>query len=51
MKAAEVEFKFGKYKGKTIEEVSDENPDYLEWIVDNFDDGFIKDKIVEFLDE
>jgi len=26
---------FGKYKGKTIEDVAKENPNYLNWIVDN----------------
>lgn len=26
---------FGKYKGKTIDEIAIENPSYLNWIVDN----------------
>lgn len=33
-------FYFGKYKGKTIEDVFIENPDYLEWTINNID-GFV----------
>lgn len=31
----EAPFGFGKFKGKTIQEVYEQNPDYLEWCVDN----------------
>lgn len=31
----EAPFGFGKYKGKTIQEVYEENPDYLEWCASN----------------
>lgn len=30
-------FQFGKYKGKTVEEVTNENPEYLLWCVKNIE--------------
>lgn len=32
---AEDSFTFGKYKGKTIKEVAEENPNYLRWVNEN----------------
>lgn len=33
------EFDFGKYKGKTINELLNENPGYIDWVIRNVD-GF-----------
>lgn len=40
-------FPFGKYKGRTIAEVADENPGYLTWLLDNTDKEDIKALIRE----
>jgi len=32
--ANEVEIGFGKYKGQTLEDIVDEDPDYVKWLVD-----------------
>lgn len=32
------EFIFGKHKGDLVEDVADEDPDYLRWILDKVDD-------------
>lgn len=29
-----MELKFGKYKGKTMAQVADEDPEYLEWLLE-----------------
>ncbi len=43
-------FTFGKYEGMTIPEVAEENRKYLEWIVENFNDGPVKEKVEEYLE-
>ena len=30
--------KFGKHKGKTFKQTTDEDPDYADWIIEKFDD-------------
>ena len=48
--AKDIEFRFGKHKGKTIDEVYQEDAGYLEWCLDNFDDkNFMKLKIKEYM--
>lgn len=48
---AETEFTmpFGKYAGKTIAEISQINPGYLKWVVENFEEGKVKSLVLEFL--
>lgn len=41
---------FGKYQGETLDEIYAENPKYLEWIVDTWDAGDVRDKVEEFLE-
>ena len=42
---------FGKFEGKTIREVADAQPSYLEWCSINLDHFFINQDIVEELKE
>lgn len=35
-------FKFGKYNGRSLEEVARTNPGYLDWLVKNFDDDEVR---------
>lgn len=37
-------FNFGKYKGKTLLHVIDNDPQYVIWCIDNIDDFNINDK-------
>lgn len=37
-KFANWKVKFGKHKGKSFEELTEQEPTYCEWIVDNFDE-------------
>ena len=37
---------FGKYKGKTLKEVQEEKPDYIDWLLDNSKDERMK-KLIE----
>lgn len=30
--------RFGKHKGKTFQDTADEDPAYMDWIIDKFDD-------------
>lgn len=46
---AGVVIKFGKYQGKTIGQVYDEDPDYIEWLADKGNNQFLKNKAREFL--
>lgn len=39
---------FGKFKGKTIKEIQEEKPDYIEWLVNNSKDDYLL-KIVEMI--
>lgn len=32
------DFLFGKYKGKSLEDVRDDDPGYLRWIIDTVED-------------
>lgn len=43
------EMPFGKHKGQSIGEVWKRNPNYIRWIVENFDDGGIKDIALKVL--
>lgn len=36
---------FGKYKGKTPNEVAGIDPSYLVWLVQNVDDGLVSDEL------
>ena len=47
---AEDTFPFGKYQGKTIKEVAEENPNYLRWVNENSDSIVIDIKSL-FLDK
>ena len=46
-------FNFGKYRGKTIDEIYSENKDYLEWIKNQteFFDPEIQNKVKKYLDD
>lgn len=37
---------FGKFKGKTIKEISEEKPDYIDWLVNNSKDDYLA-KVIE----
>lgn len=39
---------FGKYRGKTPEEVSDINPNYILWMWDKFDDPPCSEALYNF---
>ena len=39
---------FGKYEGKTIKEVNEENPKYIDWLMDNTKDEIIL-KVIELV--
>lgn len=41
-------FDFGKHKGKTVEEVIDEEPTYIEWCIDNVTGFELSDKTFEY---
>lgn len=47
----DVLFKGGKHQGKTISQVNDEAPDYLEWIAGNesYKNDYMRTRIVSFL--
>lgn len=42
-------FKFGKYKGQTIEWVYKNDKKYIDWLMDNFDDDGIKQAIERYV--
>jgi len=44
-------FNFGKYKGKTIEEVFNIDDEYLFWIEKNFKPGIVLSEVKKFLNE
>lgn len=46
---AGVVVKFGKFAGKTISEVYDEDPEYVEWLAESSTNAFIKSKATEYL--
>lgn len=43
----DTEFTFGKYKGKTVREIIEIQPTYLEWCAINLDHFYISDEIIE----
>lgn len=43
----DTEFTFGKYKGKTVKEIIEIQPTYLEWCAINLDHFYISDEIIE----
>lgn len=47
--AGSVEIRSGKHAGKTIAQVADEDPSYLEWASGNLKNDFLKSRIREFL--
>jgi uncharacterized protein (DUF3820 family) len=28
---------FGKYQGEVVQDILDDDPDYIQWLIDNFD--------------
>ena len=42
---------FGKYKGKTILEIWDEDPNYIEWMVDSFHDDEFSTRLMDLIEE
>ncbi len=46
--AEEYKLGFGKYKGKTIKEIEEEKPDYLEWLLGNSKDEYLL-KVIELI--
>lgn len=40
-------FTFGKYEGKTLKEIIEQEPDYLDWCVINLDHFYLSDDMVE----
>ena len=46
---ADVEVKFGKYKGQTIGQIAAHDKNWLEWAGENTTNDFMKRKIGEFL--
>ncbi|MGZ4518796.1 MAG: exodeoxyribonuclease X C-terminal domain-containing protein [Mycobacteriaceae bacterium] len=46
---AGVKLKFGKYAGRSIEDVYGEDAEYIEWLADTSNNEFIKGKAGEFL--
>ncbi len=44
-----VDFRSGKFAGKTIADVYDEDPSYLEWCVNNLKNDFMVGRIEEYL--
>jgi len=43
----DTEFTFGKFEGKTVKEVLDIQPSYLDWCAVNLDHFYISDDIIE----
>lgn len=43
-------FYFGKYQGKTVEEVFRENSNYIEWAINNIDKFFLTPETFDYLD-
>lgn len=43
----DTEFTFGKYEGKTVKEIIEIQPTYLDWCAINLDHFFISDEIIE----
>lgn len=47
----DTEFTFGKYKGKTIKEVLELQPNYLDWCAINLDHFYVSDEIITEIKE
>jgi hypothetical protein len=47
----DTEFTFGKYEGKTIKEVLELQPSYLDWCAINLDHFYITDEIITEIKE
>lgn len=45
------QFYFGKYKGKTVEDVFYENPAYIEWTISNLDKFFLTPDAFNYLNK
>ena len=43
----DTEFTFGKYEGKTVKEILEIQPNYLDWCAINLDHFYISDEIIE----
>lgn len=43
----DTEFTFGKFEGKTVREVLDIKPSYIDWCAINLDHFFISDDVIE----
>lgn len=44
-------FTFGKYKGKTVREILDINPSYLQWVHENIPHLELSDYLLDKVDE
>lgn len=47
----DTEFTFGKYEGKTVKEVLELQPNYLDWCAINLDHFYISDEIITEIKE
>lgn len=47
----EIAFNSGKHQGKTIAEVYEEAPDYIEWAAEKLRNDFMRKKCEKYLDE
>lgn len=47
--AATLEVRSGKYAGRTLGDIYEEDPDYVEWLAEKSNNTFLKNKAREFL--
>lgn len=47
--AGSIDIRSGKHRGKTIAQVYEEEPTYLDWVIDKSPNKFLRDKVEEFL--
>ena len=43
----ETEFSFGKYEGKSLQEILEIQPSYIQWCIDNLDHFYISDQVIQ----
>lgn len=44
-----LEVNSGKHKGKTLQQIADEDPAWLDWAATSLNNTFLKGKVIEFL--
>lgn len=44
-------FTFGKWRGDTLGDVFEAEPEYIEWCIQNRDDFYLGDEVIEELEE